>query len=339
MNKWHRLPQHLLSYRRLIDYARPYWGRLLLGSLCGILFAASTTGLLVTARKVIEYVFQYAAFYQVIMVAILLPLLAAGRGLGQFLSDYLIEWVGNRVVLDMRLQVFAHLQDLSAGFFSKSKTGELISRAINDTMMIERAVSVVIGDLVKQPFVLLGAVGILLWLDWKLALASLVLFPICIIPFALFGRRVRRYARNVQERLASLVSIMQETLVGIRIVKAFGMERYELQRFEAQCRLFFGRLMQVVRDKASIEPLIVLISFVGLALVLVYARWSQMPVQDFLTFAFAMMMLYEPVKKLSKIHVVIQQTSASADRIFELLDAPVLIADRAAAVAFAGPVE
>ncbi len=339
MSQWQDWFQQWSKYRRLIGYARPYVGRLIVGSLCGVVFAGSTTGLLVTARQVIENVFQYAAFHNVLLIAIMLPVLAVARGVGQFLSDYFIEWVGNRVVMDMRIQVFDHLQDLSVRFFSESKTGELISRTINDTMMIDRAVSVVLGDLVKQPFVMMGAVGFLVWLDWKLALASLVLFPVCIVPFALFGRRVRRYARHVQQHLGTLVSIMQETLVGIRIVKAFGMESHESERFASQCRLYFRRLMQVVRDKASIEPMIVFLSFIGLALVLMYARWIHMPVQDFFTFAFAMMMLYEPVKKLSKIHLVLQQTSASADRIFELLDTPGLITDRPDAIAFQGAVE
>ncbi|MBU4285415.1 MAG: ABC transporter ATP-binding protein/permease, partial [Verrucomicrobia bacterium] len=309
------------------SYARPYMARLIVGGICGVIFAGSTTGLLVAARDILRNVFQNAPLINVILIALSLPILAAGRGVGQFLSEYFMQWVGNKVVMDMRVATFAHLQELSMRYFSKSKTGELISRTINDSMMIERAVSVVLGNMVKEPFVLLGAVGFLFWLDPKLAFASLVLFPICIIPIAIFGRRVRRYARHGQERLAALVSIMQEALMGIRIVKAFGMESYEVARFTEQCQLFFNRIMRVNRDKASMEPLIVFISIIGLALVLLYARWAHMPAEDFITFAIATMALYEPVKKLSKIHMHIQQTSASVDRIFEILDTPVVIKD------------
>lgn len=311
----------------MIGYARPHMARLIVGGVCGVIFAGSTTGLLVAARDILRNVFQNAPLTNVILIALALPILAAGRGVGQFWSEYFMQWVGNKVVMDMRVATFAHLQELSMRYFSRSKTGELISRTINDSMMIERAVSVVLGDLVKEPFVLLGAVGFLFWLDPMLAFASLVLFPICIVPIAIFGRRVRRYARHGQERLAALVSIMQEALMGIRIVKAFGMENYEVARFTEQCQLFFNRIMRVTRDKASIEPLIVFISIIGLALVLLYARWAHMPAEDFITFAIAAMALYEPVKKLSKIHLHIQQTSASADRIFEILDTPVAIKD------------
>ncbi|MFH1476596.1 MAG: ABC transporter ATP-binding protein [Verrucomicrobiota bacterium] len=321
--------QQWASYKRMIGYARPYAARLIVGGVCGVIFAGSTTGLLVAARDILRNVFQNAPLTNVILIALLLPVLAAGRGVGQFLSEYFMQWVGNKVVMDMRVAAFAHLQELSMRYFSRSKTGELISRTINDSMMIERAVSVVLGDLVKEPFVLLGAVGFLFWLDPMLAFVSLVLFPICIVPIAIFGRRVRRYARHGQERLAALVSIMQEALMGIRIVKAFGMESYEVARFTEQCQLFFNRIMRVTRDKASIEPLIVFISIIGLALVLLYARWAHMPAEDFITFAIAAMALYEPVKKLSKIHLHIQQTSAAADRIFEIMDTPVAIKDTA----------
>lgn len=324
MKKW---TKEWLTYKRLIAYARPYMWRLIIGSVFGIVFAGSTTGMLMAFRDVLRNFLQNAPFYQVVLVAFLLLLLTFGRSIGQFLSDYYIQWVGNRVVMDLRIRTFAHLQELSVRFFTKSKTGELMSRTIMDSMMIERAVSVVLGDLIKEPFVFIGAAVILFWLDPLLAFASLVLFPVCIIPIALFGKRVRRYARHGQERLASLTSIMQETLVGIRIVKAFGMEQYEIGRFSEQCGHFFNRIMRVARDKAIIEPLIVFVSVIGLALVLVYARWAKMPAENLITFAAAMIALYEPVKKLSKVHLNIQQTSASADRIFEILDAPVLIFD------------
>ncbi|MFA5043073.1 MAG: ABC transporter ATP-binding protein [Kiritimatiellia bacterium] len=323
----------------MISYTRPYMMRLIVGAICGIIFAGSTTGLLVAFRDILRNALQNAPWKTVALIALALPVLAAGRGVGQFLSEYFMQWVGNKVVMDMRIATFAHLQELSMRYFSRSKTGELISRTINDSMMIERAVSVVLGDLVKEPFVLLGAAWCLFWLDAKLAFASMVLFPVCIVPIAIFGRRVRRYAKHGQERLASLVSIMQEALMGMRIVKAFGMERYEVARFTEQCQLFFNRIMRVTRDKAIIEPVIVFISAIGLVLVLLYAHWVHMPVEDLLTFAAAMVLLYEPVKKLSKIHLHIQQTSASADRIFEILDTPVAIKDAADAVVLEDRIE
>ena len=375
MNKEKGMFRQWAAYRRLLGYVRPYIPRLIFGSLCGALAGISISGLLFNARDMMGIVFGemkapvskelasggsfmtnlfqsgqegISALFgnalsdnqcQMIFTAALFLLVALVRSVGQFLSDYHIQWVGNRVVMDVRVQTFAHLQDLSARFFSRSKTGELISRTINDSMMLERAVSVVIGDLVQQPFALMGAVWVLFALDARLAFAGMILFPVCIVPIAIFGRRVRRYAKHGQERMADLTSIMQETMGGIRIVKAFGMEDYETGRFTAQCKTFFNRIMRVARDKAAIEPIIVFISMIGLLIVLGYASWADMPAKNFITFAIAMMALYEPVKKISKVHLNIQQTSASATRIFELLDTPILVADRPDAVSFQGPVK
>ncbi len=205
-------------------------------------------------------------------------------------------------------------------------------------MMIERAVSVVVCDLAKEPFTLIGAVAVVLYLDAQLAFIALILFPLCIVPIAMFGRKVRRNARDVQERLADLVSILQENIAGMRIVKAFCTEKRELERFFNQASKFFLRTMKVARDKAAIEPVIVVIAVAGLVLVMAYASYRKMPPQDIIIFAAAMMLMYEPVKKLSKLHLSIQQTSAAAERIFEILDTPPIINDRSDAIELKPPI-
>jgi subfamily B ATP-binding cassette protein MsbA len=324
---------------RLFGHARPYWRRLLLGTFFGILFGGSTTGLLPAIQKNFSNFFERAdlPWKYLLWIALLLPVLAALRGIGDFASRYMVEWVGKRVVRDMREKLFDHTLKLSMGYFTRSRSGELMSRITNDTMMIENAVSTFIGDLIREPFVLIGGVSYVLWLNWQLALISLVLFPVCILPVAYFGKRVRRAARDGQARLANLAAILQEALTGMRIVKAFGMEDYERRRFGAEAQATFARAMKVTRANASIEPIIVFLSTIGIALVLFYKQWTHMPGADFLTFVLAMLIMYQPVKKLSKLHLAIQQSSAAADRIFELLDTPLSVTDRANATAFHEP--
>jgi subfamily B ATP-binding cassette protein MsbA len=167
---------------------------------------------------------------------------------------------------------------------------------------------------------------------------SLVVFPVCLVPIAVFGRRVRRFAREAQERTADVLSILQESLAGARIVKAFGMEHYEIARFAAQTKAVFGRIMRVEKASAIAEPVIVFVATAGIVLVLVYVRSVRMSVENFFAFAAALFMMYEPVKKLSKIHIQIQQSSGAADRIFELLDTPPEIRDAPGALEFADPV-
>jgi subfamily B ATP-binding cassette protein MsbA len=169
-------------------------------------------------------------------------------------------------------------------------------------------------------------------------MASLVLFPLCVIPVVVLGRKVRRATRQGQERLADIVSIMQEVIVGVRIVKAFGMEQRELGRFSDQCRQFLRRIMRVVRARAIMEPLVVVVSAVAAVAALLYAAAARMPFEDFVTFGLGLVLLFDPAKKISRIHLSIQQSSAAADRIFEILDTESGVGDRPGAADLAGEV-
>ncbi len=330
------------TYKRLIAYSRPYMWRLVVGALCGILFAGSTVGLLPTVQNALGRFFDPDQPLELKMAAILggtVILLMLVRGVGQYYNAYLVQWVGNRVVMDLRVATFAHLQDLSVGFFNATQTGEMISRTVNDSTLLQRAVSTVLTDLARQPVVLVGAVTYALTRDWKLTFCSLVLFPLCLLPILGFGKRVRRASKEGQERLAEIVSIMQETILGVRIVKAFCMEAREQSRFANECHSFFRRIMRVAKAKALIEPIIVLISGFGLVFALSYAAHTGMKWNEFITMTIALMLLYDPVKRLSKIHLSIQQSSAASDRIFEILDTEISVDDAPDAVPFEGPIE
>jgi subfamily B ATP-binding cassette protein MsbA len=313
---------------------------LLLGLLFGAVYAGANAGILAFLKKGLPKFYDpNVSLKVVVLTALALPLVGFMRGIADFVSRYQIRWVGARVVMDLRNAMFRRLNELSLSYFVSSRAGELISRTTNDTTAAESAVSMVVEDLAKQPLTLIVAVGALLWLDPWLALISLVLFPICIIPVALFGRRVRRFTREAQQRVADLVSILQEMITGVRVVKAFGMEEYEIGRFAKQNEAFFGRVMRVARANSAVEPLIVFISTIGVSMVLIYVRARHMPFTDFMTYAAALFMMYEPVKKLSRVHMQVQQAVSSADRIFEVLDAPVDVRDRPNAIDFKGAVD
>jgi subfamily B ATP-binding cassette protein MsbA len=328
-----------LTYQRLLAYMRPYSGRLALGILFGLVYAGANAGFLWAIKKGLAKVYDPTApMPLVILFAAAIPLAGLIRGVGDYLSRYLIRWVGARVVADLRLTVFRRLTELPLGYFSRNRTGELISRTTNDTTMADHAVSGVVEDLAKEPLTLIFMIGWLFWIDPILAVASIVLFPVCIVPVALFGRRVRRFTREAQQRIADVVSILQETLVGIRVVKAFGMEDHEIERFGKQNNAFFKRIMRVAASNAAVDPLIIFISTLGVSLVLIYIRHRGMPFEQFVVYAGALLMMYTPVKKLSRIHLLIQQASAAADRIFEVIDTPTDVVDRPGAANLQGPV-
>jgi len=328
-------------YARLLGYARPYRLRLALGILFGLIYAGANGALVFFIKGGFKGVFdpEHSSMLFLTVIVVGLPVVMMVRGAADFLATYCIQWVGNRVVMDLRNEMFSHLHTLSVSYFSQSRTGELISRTTNDTVMVERAVSAIVGDLAKQPLTLVGMVAAVFIVDAKLAAVSLIVFPLCILPIAAFGQRVRRYSRQAQEKIADFVSILQETATGVRIVKAFGMEEYEAGRFREQTKAFFRKVMGVAKANASLEPITGVIAAVSVSFLLVYVRATKMPVQDFAAFVGALFMMYEPVKKLSRIYLNIQQSAAASERIFEVLDTPRSVADASTASPFSGRVE
>ena len=172
-----------------------------------------------------------SSWKEVVFVAALLPGIALVKAVVEYTSIYLIAWVGYRVVTDLRALTFDHLQRLSLSFYACHTPGELISRITNDTTMVQQAVSQVVADLVRQPVILMGALGYLIWNFLDLALVRMIVFPICIFPVVLLGRKVHKYSRQQQEHLAGLVSILQENISGAQVVKGFGMEASENLKF------------------------------------------------------------------------------------------------------------
>ena len=182
-----------------------------------------------------------------------------------------MNWVGLRVVMDLRVKLFEHLQKLSLDFYSTTPTGEIISRVSNDVGILQQSISNVIEDIVRQPFTLLFVLGYLLKTDWRLTLAALVLFPLVLVPILVYGRKTRKASRAGQESQASLVAVLHESIAGFRVVKAFGMEQREAADFRELCRQFFRQRMRVIHSRALTSPLIEFVAGAGGALVFIYA--------------------------------------------------------------------
>lgn len=342
-------PGDWATYRRLLGYARPYRSRLILGIMFGVLCGGSTGGVLLSFGSGLERLSgesgmaltrwlqgrvealvapDRTSLALTLGVLALIVAFAALRGIGFYFSKYYVEWVGHKVVMDIRNDLFSHIQDLPLLYLSRNRTGELMSRTTSDTQMVERGVSTVIGDLAREPFVLAAAVVALLSVDLRLAAISMVLFPICVLPVAVFGRKVRRFSREGQAKLGDLASIQQETISGSRIVKAFGAEDHEKERFSAFAGAVFRRQVRVTRARAAVTPIVELISVLTGCSLLLYARWSGLTLSQLLLFLACLVVMYDPVKKLSRIHLGIQQASGAADRIFEVLDLPIAVREQ-----------
>jgi len=269
----------------------------------------------------------------------LLPIVTLLQGILFFAGKYLVEWVGNRVVADLRGKLFGHIHVLPMQFFTKNRVGELISRITADTGLLTQLVSNVVGDIIREPFMLIGCIAAMVYFNWKLAVLALVVFPICILPVALLGRRVRKASKGGQESLADMLSVVQESIGGALVVKAFQMEKEEVARFNLFNTKVFKLLMRQSRSSSMSEPIIIFLSSIALVGVVVYARVNDLPLALLVAFAGAMVQMYKPAKKLSQIHMKIQKSTPGVERVFEILDIQNTIADGPEATPFSGRVE
>jgi subfamily B ATP-binding cassette protein MsbA len=240
-----------------------------------------------------------------IWVIFLIPLAIIARGIFSYLNSYCMNWVSLRVLRDLRSQLFTHLTSQSLDFFNKAKSGKLISRVLNDTRMAQNALTSIAGDLVKEPVAVISGVITLVYIDWRFSLTTLVLFPICILPVIIFGRKIRKAGKAEENEAGTMAVILQETFAGIRVIKSFAREGYQADQFQRssdeQCR----NSLRVRKSIDIVQPIIESVSAVGVVLALIYVIYFDISFMKFASLCFGIFLLYNPAKSLSKIPMVI----------------------------------
>ena len=243
-------------------------------------------------------------------------------GLFNYGQTYLMSYIGQRGVTELRYRLYNHFQGLSLDYFTREKTGQIISRIINDTGLIQNALSKGMGDLLLQSFYVLLYLIIMFSLHWKLAILSLIILPLIAMPINRLGRRIRRIATSLQKKTANIYSIIQETISGIRIVKAFSMEKHEAERFGRENEMVFRVTMKAQKRLAAISPLTEFFGSIGFVFVLWYGGREvikgNIPLSYFLAFILAMASLLQPFKRLSAVHAIFQQAFSALDRVSEI---------------------
>jgi len=246
------------------------------------------------------------------------------KGVSDFFGNYLINYAGLAAVRDLRGNVYSVVLNQSPAFFQKRHTGRLISSLVNDIDRIQVALSHILADLLRQSFICLWLLWVLIQTDWMLALVSLTVLPAVLVPTTRIGKRLRRTTRSAQDHLADLTKILQETIGGNRVVKAFGMEPFEIGRFREAAQKVFASNLRYVRQQALASPLIELFGAVTIVALLSYARnqiqGGEMTAGQFTTFIIALLMLYQPVKRLNGIYNIFQQALGSAERVIEYVE-------------------
>jgi subfamily B ATP-binding cassette protein MsbA len=341
--------------KNIWGFVRPYRKRFFLGLVCGIFYGLTNSLMLGASKVVIDLIFLGAtnfheqlekaphwirplthwlasvlpefsaphSFYGWVLLVGVIPAIMLARITLGYLSIYLTNWSAMHAIADLRTKLFGHLQNLSLGFFNRASTGDLIARITNDTVVLYGIIGGAFSSLVRDPVTIICLVGYQLAIQPKLTLVSVIVFPVCLVPIILFGRKVRKSARAVQEHNATLTNLMHESFTGNRVIKAYNLEATVIEQFRITTQKYVGQLMRVIRANEIPSQLMELFGATGLALVFLYV--SQMPkdqqpkASDFFTFVLSIVMVYPPIKTLTRLHNQLHQARAASERVFELL--------------------
>src|SRR5438132_6429845 len=242
---WQTLRAASGPYRRLYAYVKPYKVRFIVGLLLGFAYGGVNSLLPLATARVTSAIFHGAApnpmalrsnlgvldtgpkINSIILICLAIPAIMTIRSLCSFGSTYCMQWVSNRVVSDIRNQLFGKMVRNSMDFFNKARSGFLMSLITNNTRVMQMALQTVGSDVFKQPITIVGAISVLLVMDWKFTLVTLVLFPMCLLPLRIYGRRARKAVQNEQAGMAEMVGTIQETFAGIRVIKSFAREAHQ----------------------------------------------------------------------------------------------------------------
>ncbi len=311
-------------YKRLLTYLKPYKKRLLLS----VLFMGITSGLISLQAYLVQPVLDSVFLKKDMKLLLLLPpalmIVVIFKGASAYARDDLMGWVGQRIVNNIRDEIYSHLTGLSFSFYARTPTGVLIARIINDVNLVQGALTRAPSSLVQGVLTMAALTVYVLYKDWRLALFSVVVMPLLGVALSRFSRRYRRASTQMQEQYGDLTIHLHETISGIRIVKAFGMESYENRRFAERNRGLFNSLMRQIKVSAISHPIMETISTIGIAMViLIGGFWiigGRLTVGEFFSFLAALYFLYRPIKELNGVNNLVQDGIAAAQRIFEVLD-------------------
>jgi subfamily B ATP-binding cassette protein MsbA len=339
-------------YRDLFPFLKPHLGRFILALVFGAVFGVISGLLPLVLNHVNSQVFPQgknktemlsdavngtgAGINSVLLVCSMIPFIFVLRSLCDYLNSYYMAWVALRVLADIRQKLYTHILGQSLEFFNRERSGTLISRVANDTQMAQIALTSISSDLIKQPLTVISAFAVLIHLDWKFTVVSLFLFPVCIVPIVYFGKKVRRQGKLEEQKIGSMMSVLQESFAGIRVIKAFAREKRESEQFEALSLEQFRSGIRVRKAIEIVSPLVEAVTAIGVGLALYYVWSTHLSAAKFLALLAGIFMLYDPIKKLSRIHLVMQQCFNATNNIFEIMNREPVIKDRPEAVEITG---
>ncbi len=352
------------TYLRILNYVKPYWKYIGISVVCTIMYALLNGVSVYLTIPLLDTLFQQkqkaATVTTTSPAASILPdwVLKIGNDISQefnklilsgdkidalikicfvvfiafflknifgYLQAYFLAHVEQGSMKDLRNEAYKHLHKLPMSFFKKERVGNLISRITNDVNIVQTSISAAFLNMIREPLSIIVFLGIAISISWKLTLLALVILPVSMFIIAWIGLKLRKQSYFIQEKMADITSILQETISGVKIVKAFGMEKYENNKFMRETYNFFKLMLRIVRVRNASSPITEILS-TGVGVVIIYfggllvLKEQTLTASEFMGFLFAIFQMMPPIKELSGVNNRIQESSAAGDRIFEIID-------------------
>ena len=313
-------------YFRALKYVKPYLFRGLCAAICTVIAAGGTAYLPWIIKDMVDQVLKEKNTDMLNWIVVSIIVVFIIRGIAFYGQSYLMNYVGQRVIIDIRKAVFEKLQRLSLSFYDKNKTGTIMSYVTNDVNALQAAMVENVVEMVTESVILIASIVMMIYLDWRLFLVTFSTFPVVLLFIDQFGKRIRKSGSRIQEATADITSVLQETVSSARVIKSFVREEYEINRFDQENIKNFRANMKYAQLSATLTPTIEFVAAVGVTIILWYGGNSVIEgtitagsLVAFLTYA---VNISNPIKRLSRVIGNIQKALAAAQRVFDVLDLP-----------------
>jgi subfamily B ATP-binding cassette protein MsbA len=327
-------------YKRLLVYVKPHWPKMVFATVMAAVVSATNAASAWIVKPVMDEMLlkQNEKMLKIIPFALVAIFLI--KGLGRFFQSTTMKSLGQRIIANLRSDLYKHIQNLSLSFFHKNHSANLMSRITNDISRLSDITTYVVADFFRQVFTVIGLLILIFWRDWRLSLTYLIAAPAVVYPIYTISNKLRKISKDSQIKIAHLNTILHETFAGVKIVKAFSMEDYERKKFDKENNRLYKLERKRIKNDEILSPLMETMGAVGMAFVIWFGGWSVMQGTTtpgaFMSFLAAVAMLYGPMRKLGRMNGTFQKGMAAGERVFEVFDSQPEITDKEGAKEFSG---
>ncbi|MFC1778866.1 ABC transporter ATP-binding protein [Thermodesulfobacteriota bacterium] len=326
-------------YLRVIQYSRPYLWRIVLSLIFSLVVAGSDVAYINLIEPLVDKIITAKNTDLAYLVPVVIIGLAVSKGVGRFYQEYYIKTAGQLAVQDIRNDLFSQSMHLSMGFHVNQPPGVITSRVLNDVGILQRSAADILVDGVRESFTLIGLITLAFYKDWRLAAVAFSVMPFCVIPATQLGRRIRNNTKSGLKRMGFLTGTLQESFSGIKVIKAFGQEETQIQEFKAENKQYYKYLRKAIKYNSLTAPAVEILAALGGSGVIWYGVHrvlsGDLSQGQLFSIVAAILMMFTPVKRLTRVSNIIQKSIGAAEGVFTLLDEPRDVVDKPEAIEIA----